>query len=238
MMTPPAHDTVVMPIHDDAAVLPFSLRCLQSFTGEVIFILDHPTPASEALVRAFASRHPNCRLLPKTRLPFPCRSPAQSSYICGSLHATGRRVFWVGPDIVFPPAIFHAAPPLPCDFPYIQAHTHLARAYFTLLAHASPQHCLQVFPRGFPFHQYNWYDGDAAYATPQAVGVRYTHLHSPTILHLRSFTHHPTREYARGLQRRQRQHSLARVLAGSLLFLKLRLIIGYLWQWRRDARGG
>lgn len=230
-------DTVVIPVHDDAKVLPFSLQCLKSFKGEVIFVLDKPTPESEALVRKFTRHHQNCRIVTKKPLPFKNANPASSSYIYGSLQATGDRIFWIGADIVFSPAIFENPLPLPCKFPYIQAHTHLARAYFKTLFKVPPQHCLEVFPRGFPFHKYNWYNEDVDHAAPQTLGFQFNHLKNPPVLHIRSFAHHPLRDFVKGIRRRKLNFNLARVLVSSILFLKPRSILGYVWEWRHGASG-
>lgn len=226
-----SHDTVVMPIHDDAKFLPFSLRCLTSFKGEIIFVLDNPTSSSESLVRKFAKYHPNCRVITKKPLPFPCPNPAQSSYILGSMQATGDRIFWVGADIVFPHAIFQRRLPLPCKFPYLQAHTHFAHAYSKILFKISPQHCLEVFPRNFPFHKYNWYNEDIDHVHPQMVGVKYNRLRRPYVLHIRGFSHHKQRWFIKGIRNRKMRKSFIRTLLGGILFRKPKLIIGYIWQW-------
>jgi len=222
------YDTVVMPIHNDDNVLPYSLNCLRKFQGEIIFVLDDPSPKSRKYAEAFSKLHPNVIILNKGKLPFKVDNHVWHSYLYGSLFATGERIFWIGADVVFSSEIFRKSIPLPCKFEYIDADNHFMFTWFKILSRITRHHCVEVFPRDFPFYEYAWRSEEKLYQKPTRQ-IPFHKVNQPTVLHLRR-NRNSLRHFVQGRRRKKLETPFLRILLHSILFMKPLVLLGYIYE--------
>jgi len=222
------YDTVVMPIHNDDNVLPYSLNCLRTFQGEIIFVLDNPSPKSRKCVEAFSRLHSNVITVKKGKLPFKVDNHVWHSYIYGSLFATGERIFWIGADIVFSPEIFRKPIPLPCKFEYIDADTHFMLAWFKIFSRFSKHYCAEVFPKDFLFYEYTWRSEEKLYQEPTQQ-ISFHKVNQPTVLHLRR-NRNSLRHFIQGRRKKQLRTPFVKMILYSILFLKPFVLLGYIYE--------
>lgn len=94
-----------MPVHNEERYLPYSLHSLEDApVREFIFVLDYSTDRSEEILKKFASNHPKCRILKKTRIRW--LNPSAESYDYGAQRAKGEVVYFIDADVVVDPRVF------------------------------------------------------------------------------------------------------------------------------------
>lgn len=220
-------DTVVMGIHQDEKQLPYSLKPLLSFPGEIILVLDDPSPRSFQIADKFRRLRPNVHILWKD--PSQCSGISNrvwQTFLCGSTHAKGERMFWIGSDLIMPELFWQRELVLPCKFQYIDAETHFGWAWHKFLSNFSKHYCNEVFPRGFEFFDYAW-NSEETVAKTDRPELRFHLYDEPTALHLRK-TRNPARQYVQGIQRCRQGTPFWKVLSHALLFWKPFVLTGYL----------
>lgn len=145
-----------MGVHDDAKYLPYSLRCLSSFEGEIIFVLDKPTKKSVEVVKNFSKNKTNVKILVKGKLPFKVDSVEWRTYLFGTFNSHGDRIFLIAPDFVFSQKLFDDEHPLPCKFQYIDYPNHFMFAFFKFLSKFTKHYTLHTFPKTLSLQNFAW----------------------------------------------------------------------------------
>jgi hypothetical protein len=218
-------DNIVMPVHSDEKYLPFALRALEKFEGQIIFVLDNPTAASEDIVGRFVKNHTGAQIVNKGNLSFEMENPAFSSFIFGSLEAKGDRIFWMAADMIAPQEMFRADLKLPAQFECIDYPNHLGYAWFKLLSKFTKHYSAEAFPKNFPYQHYDWRSEERIFLT-KSKAIEFNHYNF-VILHLRRTTNR-TRHFVQGVLRKRLGFNPLKVFLHSILFLKPFVIIGYL----------
>ena len=97
--------SVVMPIHNEEDLLPYSLHSmLGAPVHEFIFVLDRCTDRSAEIVSRFAARMQGCRILEKSETKW--LNPAAEAYDFGAEHATGDWIYFIDADVVVDKRVF------------------------------------------------------------------------------------------------------------------------------------
>jgi glycosyltransferase involved in cell wall biosynthesis len=99
--------SVVVPIHNEAKYLPYTLKPLQTASVyEFIFVLDRCTDDSEQIVRKFALKtRTKCKILTKTQQTWLNAAAEACDY--GAKHATGDYICFIGADVHVNPEVFN-----------------------------------------------------------------------------------------------------------------------------------
>jgi hypothetical protein len=97
--------SVVMPIHNEEDLLPYSLHSmLNAPVYEFVFVLDRCTDRSKEIVSRFATRVGRCKILEKSETRW--LNPAAEAYDFGAEHAGGDCIYFIDADVVVDKKIF------------------------------------------------------------------------------------------------------------------------------------
>jgi len=229
-------DSVVMPVHEgDGAFLPYSLAALNDFLGQLIFVYDKPTNFEKKKIERFIERRENAFIVRKTGSPFDIPNRSFASFICGSLHAYGDRVFWIAPDIIVPRQVFTCSLKLPAKFRYIDYPNHIGYAWFSFLSLFTKSYCLEVFPRNFPYQDYEWRSEEILYTNKPTKVIRFFLCNNVVVKHLKR-TRIPERHFIQGMARRKEGKTSLRVILHSILFNHPDVLKGYLHAYLKEEK--
>lgn len=97
--------SVVMPIHNEEDLLPYSLHSmLNAPVSEFVFVLDRCTDGSKEIVSRFASLVGKCRIFEKNQSSW--LNPAAEAYDFGARYATGEYIYFIDADVVVDNRVF------------------------------------------------------------------------------------------------------------------------------------
>lgn len=100
-----ARVSVVMPIHNEEDLLPYSLHpMLDAPVHEFIFVLDRCTDRSKEIVSRFSTRVPGCKTLEKNETRW--LNPAAEACDIGAEHASGDWIYLIDADVVADKRVF------------------------------------------------------------------------------------------------------------------------------------
>jgi len=112
MKTRPGEETgtmkvsVVMPIHNEEDLLPYSLNSmLNAPVYEFVFVLDRCTDGSKEIVSRFATRVERYRILEKSETSW--LNPAAEAYDFGAQYASGDCIYFIDADVVVDKRVFN-----------------------------------------------------------------------------------------------------------------------------------
>jgi hypothetical protein len=97
--------SVIMPIHNEEDLLPYSLQSLlDAPVQEFIFVLDRCTDRSALILSRFAARVQGCRILEKNETKW--LNPAAEAYDFGAEHSAGDWIYFIDADVVVDRRVF------------------------------------------------------------------------------------------------------------------------------------
>jgi len=225
--------SIVLALHNEERLLPYSLKPLRNFHGEIIFVLDRCSDMTAAIVERFKKVSCATKIVVQHKnRKWKVDNPIFDAQLYGSSLASNNIIVWSGGDIVLNSETLDFLETqnyeTPLQFNCLDFSNILSYAYSKLLNHIVKTYTVEVFRRKdiskHPVGVDNWEQWDGKIRPFQFYKSKLQ------VYHLRKTIRQPSRQFLTGYTRAMIGTSLIKILLHAVLFNRVHVLRGYLHQ--------